>query len=268
MAGPNRKPISWGQFGTLCGFAVMAIGTGLLVFFQVATGLAFIGVGLLVLVGTLVYAVLSHWETIRARAKRLGTPQIFLLVGIVGTWLFVSVAFGSAAWMIWNQRGFTVGASPIGVGAKEEEGPLVWFSNLTMEGGYGRNVFSLTFHGKNISQREVSLKSADIISAIDGTKLDLEVVAEKEIVPINEIGLVPSGAPLDLVAKFGPPDPDHPGKILGLPSSQFLKTWSKFSLNVQDNEKTYRINFNEGNLAPFFPGMVGPHVAKKVSASE
>ena len=66
-----------------------------------------------------------------------------------------------------------------------------------------------------------------------------------------------------LVAKFGDPDPKAPGKILGLDSKTFLETWSQFSLNVEDDSRSYRLPFNEGRLMPFFPGMVGPHITKK-----
>jgi hypothetical protein len=83
---------------------------------------------------------------------------------------------------------------------KEDEGPLVWFVNLTMEGGplQGRNVFSLQFRGYNKSSKEVRLKSARLVSSIDGAELTLEVVADGDIVPINQIGLIPAQAPITL----------------------------------------------------------------------
>jgi hypothetical protein len=142
--------------------------------------------------------------------------------------------------------------------------------NLEMEGGppLGRPVFSLTFFGGNRSQKEVHLKSASIVSAKNGKKIDLEVIArndkgENTIVAIHQINLIPPGAPVKLVAKFGDPDPDAPGKILGLEPKVFLETWSQFFVNVEDDTKTYRLPFNEGNLTAFFPGMVGPHITKK-----
>jgi hypothetical protein len=70
---------------------------------------------------------------------------------------------------------------------------------------------------------------------------------------------------VQLVGKFGPPDPNAPGKILGLDPKVFLETWKQFSLNVRDDTKAYRMSFNEGDLMPFFPGMVGPHVTKKAT---
>lgn len=230
-----------------------------------AIALALAGVAIFLFVAPVCHRV-QQWQIKRAAIGRpVSTPQIVLLVGIVGTWLFMSVTLGSAAWMVWNQQGFAIGVSPIGVGAKQDDGPLEWFRNLSLEGGprLRQNVFTLRFHGKNISQKEIALKKAAIISANDGSEIDLEIVANDEIIPISEIGLVPSGAPLELVAKFGPPDPNHPGKILGIDPQTFLKSWSKFSLNVEDSERSYRLNFNEGDLAPFFPGMVGPHVSKK-----
>jgi hypothetical protein len=185
-------------------------------------------------------------------------PWHFLLIGIAGTWLFMTVGLGAAAWMIWTGQGFAIGLS--GISGSRDDGPMQWFRNLRMEGwpNPGQNVFSLTFRGVNISQREVELKSASIISAVNGTKLTLEIIAQNEIVPLDKVELVPPGAPVDLVAKFGSPDPNAPGKILGLEPKIFVETWRQFSLNVQDDSKSYRVPFNEGDLAPSFPGKVGP----------
>lgn len=182
----------------------------------------------------------------------------------------MTVALGAAGWMIWNRQGFIVGNSGIGVGApNQDDGPILWYRNLLLEGGphLGRNMFSLTFRGGNISQKEIELKSANIVSAINGIRIRLEVIAQGEIVALDQIELIPPGASIELVAKFGPPDPNAPAKILGLDPKVFLETWRQFSLNVQDDTKSYRIAFNEGDLAPFFPGMVGPHITQKATAS-
>ena len=147
--------------------------------------------------------------------------------------------------------------------ASQDDGPLTWFyHNLSLEGGplLGRPVFSLTFRGTNSSQQEVKLLSADITSAINGTRLSLEVVAltaagRNEIVPINEIELIPPGAPVELVAKFNLP--------AGLDPDIFLDTWSKFFINARDDTRTYRHAYNEGTFMPFFPGRIGPRVTAK-----
>jgi hypothetical protein len=232
-----------------------------------------IALGLIGLAAFFLIAPTSHhvraWHRRRVIAaggqKVLSLPQIFLLIGLVGTWLFVTVGLSAAAWMIWTGQGSAVGSPS--TGGNTDEGPMQWFRNLTLEGGPlrggGLNVFSLKFRGVNISQKEVELKSASIISAINGTKLPLEIIAQNEIVSLDQVELIPPGAPVDLIAKFGPPDPNAPGKILGLEPKTFLETWRQFSLNVQDDSKSYRISFNEGDLAPFFPGMVGPHVTRK-----
>ena len=214
----------------------------------------------------IVYGAWGVWNDQRekhgkARIKLL--PSHLLLIGLAGTWLFMTVAVGAAAWIIWAGQDLTIGSSRIP--GNPDDGPMRWFRNLVMEGGpnLGRNVFSLQFRGVNTSEKEVEIKNASIISALNGTKVQLEIVAQREIVPLSEVELIPPGASVDLVAKFGPPDPNAPGKILGLEPKVFLETWKQFSLNVQDNTKQYRISFNEGDLAPFFPGMVGPHVTKK-----
>ena len=84
---------------------------------------------------------------------------------------------------------------------------MEWTKHLRLEGGFGRRVFSLLFLGTNVSQKEVHLKSASIISAVNGTKLPLQVLAQNEIVSLDQIELIPAGARVELVAKFGPPDP-------------------------------------------------------------
>ena len=171
----------------------------------------------------------------KARVKLL--PSHLLLIGIAGAWLFMTISLGAAAWMAWSGQGFAIGSSSISPGP--DDGPMQWFRNLIMEGGPPNrsNVFSLKFRGVNVSQKEVELKSASIISAVNGTKLPLEIIAQNEIVPLHAVELIPPGAPVDLVAKFGPPDPKAPGKILGLDPKVFVETWRQFSLNVQDDSK-------------------------------
>jgi hypothetical protein len=136
-----------------------------------------------------------------------------------------------------------------------------------MEGGPGKslsgNVFSLRFYGRNGSQKEVKLKHANIISAVTGASVQVEIFAQGEIVPLDKIELVPPGAPIEMVAKFGPPDPSAPDKILGIDTKAFLETWKQFTLNVEDDGTTYRIPYNEGDTAPLFPGMAGPRISKK-----
>lgn len=221
-------------------------------------GVIVIVIGAAVLIVTCAYALYDNWQKVKVQAKRLGTPQIILLIGIVGTWLFMTIALSATSWIVWNGGGAS-GTS------QKDEGPLLWFTNTAMEGGpiVGRNVFSLTFRGLNASQSEVQLKDANIISAVNGSKIELEVVAEKELVPVGDIKLIPPGAAIELVAKFGPPDPNAPGKILGLEPKEFLETWRKFFFNAIDDTRKYRVPYNEGNIAVFFPGMVGPHVSKK-----
>jgi hypothetical protein len=138
-----------------------------------------------------------------------------------------------------------------------------------MEGGInGLNVAALRFRGANTSKKPVELKSAELISLIDGTQLQLEVVAsdaigDQKVVPIDRIQLIPPGAPIELVAKFGPPDPSTPGYVLGLEPKAFLEKWRQFSLNAKDDLRSYQMEFNETAMMPFFQGKVGPRVSVK-----
>jgi hypothetical protein len=80
--------------------------------------------------------------------------------------------------------------------AKVDPGPLVWFVNLTMEGGplTGRNVFALQFRGMNKSSADVKLKTASIVSGIGETNLPLEIVIGNEIAPLTDAGPPPRRA--------------------------------------------------------------------------
>lgn len=247
-----------GRLGTLVGFGLSAIGAGIALVDppMKGAGWTFITLGVCVIALALPSWIYSNRKLINAWAARVGTVQIILLAGLVGTWLSMTAAFGAAAWIIWN-GGAVLGAQQ----SSQDEGPLKWFYNVTLEGGFGRNIFSLTFPGTNASQHEVKLKEAHIRSAINGTELALEVDAGKDgIVPVDQISLVPSGAPIKLIAKFNLPN--------GLTPAEFLANWAKFNLVVKDDTKEYRLSFNEATLAVFFPGMVGPHVSKKPSTDK
>lgn len=249
--------------GPAIAFWLLALAAQMSGFTNVALALAITGVAIFFLIAPAYH----HFRVWRIRRRETGRPmtipQLVLLAGIFGTWLFVTVGLAAGAWLILTGQGLAVGSSAIG--GAQDDGPMQWFRNLQMEGGppTGRNVFALTFRGVNSSQNEVELKAGSIISAVNGSKIALEIVAQNELVAVTDIELIPPGAPVSLVAKFGPADPNAPGKVLGLSAQDFIATWKQFSLNVQDDTKPYRISFNEGDLAPFFPGMVGPHVTKK-----
>jgi hypothetical protein len=206
--------------------------------------------------GWSIYHFVLEWHRSERQVGRRGVePWHFLAVGLVGTWLFMTIALGAVGWMIWRGGGL---GSALGAAQVQEEGPLRWFYNLTLDGGFGRNVYALTFAGTNASQGEVRLKEAHIRSAINGAELALEVDAGKDgTIPIDQISLVPPGAPIKLIAKFNLPE--------GIPPAEFVATWGKFSLVVKDDTREYRVPFNEGHIAVFFPGMVGPHISKKAA---
>ncbi len=130
------------------------------------------------------------------------------------------------------------------------------------------NVASMRFRGANTSKKPVELKDAELISLIDGTRLPLEIVAsdtagETKIVGIDKVQLIPPGAAIELVAKFGPPDPNVQGHVLGVEPKAFLDKWRQFSFNATDSVKSYHFDFNENAMMPFFQGRVGPRVVLK-----
>ena len=154
-----------------------------------------------------------------------------LLTGLAGTWVFVTLAIATAAYWMWDTRSI---ASAIA-----DEGPLQWVYNFSMEGGTGRWKRRLpSFPWSDTSKKPIELKGAELISLIDGTQLKLEVVAvddqgNSSIVPLDRVQLIPPGAPIEMVAKFGPPDPTNPAHVLGLEPKAFLeRSWSLDSMRL------------------------------------
>ncbi|MEX2167115.1 MAG: hypothetical protein WD852_08870 [Methyloceanibacter sp.] len=192
------------------------------------------------------------------KAKDMGTMQIILIIGLIGTWLFLTAALAAGTWAIWKAGGIAqaIGAQTV----NDDEGPLSWWTeHLSVGWGDGQKemVRSLAFRGTNISQEEIELRSAEIRSAINGTKHTLEVVAsdgdEYRVVPLDHIELIPPGARIELVASFEP----------NIPTKQFLETWRQFNLVVTDSVRTYRSKYDEKVMMVLFEGKVGPRVTVK-----
>lgn len=207
-----------------------------------------------------------QWNRSQIQAGGTGVQTWhFLAVGALGTWLFLTLGLITAGWAIWSGQGLSASFGAPRV--VEEEGPLQWQKGLTLQGGPLQNslkVFSLHFVGANNSQAEIHLKDANLVSGINGIKIPLDAVVKTEFVPIDQIELIPPGARFELVARFGNPDPaGPPGHVLGIENRVFLETWRQFYFNAEDNQKKYRISYTEALLAPFFPGMAGPHITKK-----
>lgn len=201
------------------------------------------------------------------KIRLMSITQLVLFAGVLGTWISLTACLGAGAWIIWTGHGLA------GLSAESDPGPIRWGGSFSIEGDLRTKVLSLRFLGVNVSQTEaLQLKEANILSAIDGTLLPLEIVGvtangETKIVPIDKVQLIPPGARVELVAKFGDPDPGHPGMILGLEPKTFLEKWRQFSFNVKDNIRSYRINFDDRAMMVFFQGKVGPRIMIKPDGS-
>jgi|GEM_PF-6397242 len=70
------------------------------------------------------------WHLRRRKAGKTGVEAWHLLaVGIVGAWLFMTMALAAAGWAIWNGQGFN---STFDVTQKRDDGPLTWDRGLTL----------------------------------------------------------------------------------------------------------------------------------------
>jgi hypothetical protein len=206
----------------------------------------------------------GHLDAIVRKAGRIRGIRLALL-GIVSWLALITVGLGAAAWITWTYRGLAVTQQS----APADEGPIRWTGNFSIEGNLDVRLFSLRFLGVNISKTQsLRLKEANIISAVDGTLLPLEISAvnnagESKIVPIERVQLIPPWARIEMVAKFGDPDPNAPGKILGMEPKAFLEKWRQFSFNATDDVRTYRIDYDDSAMMVFFQGKVGPRVTLK-----
>lgn len=202
---------------------------------------------------------LLTWSAIRWHRKRMNSNMAGIelwhiwTISLVGLWIFSTATIGTWIYTIINPTPTQV-TSPFSPPSKDD-GPLSFYYNLTITGGFGNGVQTLLFYGQNTSQQEVRILSAQLLSTITGDALDLKAMAENQPTEIKDINIVPSGAPIQLLATFGAPENQS--------QDSFLKKWSKFNLVVRDDKREYRLLFNEGNIAPFFPGVVGPRITAK-----
>jgi hypothetical protein len=206
------------------------------------------------IVGSIAWWLWFNRHALIAGVRRLTIAQWLLLSGMAGSWISASLALGAGAWIILSPSPTSSATAPI---PAADDGPLRWFGNIEMYGGplANSNIASLSFSGVNSSQREVQLKSAVLRSAIDGSEIVLKIVAQDKLVGIDEINLIPSGAPIKLTAVMP--------KQGGFTADEFIASWSRFNFIVTDDTREYRLPFNEATIAVFFPGRVGPRVTKK-----
>jgi hypothetical protein len=201
----------------------------------------------IVLAAGLIAYGLYQWSKNREKQKMPGIQLWHVwTVSIVGAWIFISATLGLLLFSVLKPSAAQVQGP--------SEGPLTWFYNLSMTPGPNNLIYNFGFRGANTSQTEVTLAAARLISANTGATINLKVEAEGSYLNIDGINPIPPGAPVNLLADFTPG---------GLPREQFIKDWSKFTLYVRDDQREYRLPFNEGNIAPFFPGLVGPHITEK-----
>ena len=122
---------------------------------------------------TMVAAIigLAGWHRLRVKGGKPGVQNSHLLLtGIVGTWVFLSLTLGAAAYWIYNgSQGSVTGSGA----ATQDDGPISWVYNLSMD-RTGPQISALRFRGANISKKHVQIKEGSVTSLIDGTRLPLE----------------------------------------------------------------------------------------------
>jgi len=100
-----------------------------------------------------------HLRRITLGPQAMGMPQVILLAGLAGTWVFLTLIIGAGAWIVLRPSPMPVplihettgtvssGDKVAAVTTSSDSGPLAWNATLIMEGGppSGQNVFSFRF---------------------------------------------------------------------------------------------------------------------------
>lgn len=202
--------------------------------------------GAVILIGLAAAIALYVWAKKRKQSgKRALEAWHLILFGAAGTWLCLTATLAGAAWLFWSSD------QHIAATADQDEGPLRWSRGINLLRN-GDKVVRIRMKGSNFSPEEVELKSAYLVSAVNGTRLPLLVDAGADgLLTVDQVSLVPPGAPINVVAQFD------------LLEKDFLETWRHFYLNAEDHKRRYRLYIDESQIAGLFPGMVGPRVSRK-----
>lgn len=178
-------------------------------------------------------------------------PAYTIMAGLALGWLAISLVAGTSLYLFWTGKFFAMSEPQLAEASKEL--PIKWENHLSMTPGDGA-IKALQFRGFNLSDGEVSLTSASIISSVNGHQVLLSADAGPDgIIPINELNLIPAKAPIVLVAEFVPP----------VAHGQFIDEWKKFTFNAEYAGTVYRFTYDEAMMSLFFPGKLGPRLSKK-----
>jgi hypothetical protein len=109
-----------------------------------------------------------RWSKNRTRQNMPGIQLWHIwVISIVGLWVFVSATLGTFL--------YTVLYPAVSQSQVSSDGPLTWFSNLSMTPGPNNVIYNFGLAGGNTSQFEVMLMSARLISANTGATYDLKL---------------------------------------------------------------------------------------------
>src|SRR5438067_10628543 len=114
--------------GPAVAFWLLALAAQVSGYTNAAIALALVGIAAFFLIAP-AYHYIREWRAQRIGHATLGTAQILLLVGIGGTWLFMTMALSAVGWLIWNGGG--LGAS---TQAQEDPRPLRFLTQLEVNG--------------------------------------------------------------------------------------------------------------------------------------
>jgi hypothetical protein len=149
---------------------------------------------------------------------------------------------------------------------KYEGSPLAWawnFYNIdiqlppaTIDGP--PHITGFHIYGKNVGTDSVQLKSAYMESRIDGTRMPLSVIENKETIPLAETNPVPPGASFILGAQLYTQNP--------LSESEFFQKWRSIAVVIEYGDQKVSRTYSQSDLQTSIDAVApgsGPHVTRR-----
>src|ERR1700730_13775939 len=94
--------MGWNGIGWFAGICLSAAGTAVTFLYPTHRefGYFLLGIAVLCLCATVWGSFRLGWPHLRPLPTRIGTAKAMLLVGILGTWIFLTLTIGMVAWTI------------------------------------------------------------------------------------------------------------------------------------------------------------------------
>ena len=215
-------------------------------------------------------------------------PSHLIIIGIIGAAFFVLIAVAGIIWQLRTvdpqvtalqsevadlKTKLADARHPKTTASQPVTALIAWPKEPTIShemgpGGYGTyNADQFIIRAKNISDREIAIEDAYIISGLTGEKLIMKVEISNErgiteYLSLSDINPIPPSADIELVVNF------TEGRQDGIPEQDFMSTWGKVDFVAHyDGGTEHRQSFDHETIVSVFqkmrPGTPLPRTTRK-----